>query len=202
MNDVTITLDKSKPFSTCHGERTEDDPYYRVHFLQGGKFRVNGKVVQVALPFDSNGDLVPDDGKDAPYDGRGIDPKTGNAITVKYHPLYSPLMRQYLAAKIEQIKSLAATAPVNEAPRLEDEVGSGDALEGGPEDLVNFADWLRGKVDYQPFLLRKAAHKRYHKQYPDLFPALVVDLVLDEKLVPEAELRDKFRAMIPNGPQA
>ena len=43
MSAPRLRMDRSKDFSTIHGERTPDDPHARVHFYQDG------------LPFDSQG---------------------------------------------------------------------------------------------------------------------------------------------------
>lgn len=48
MTDAVVTLDRSKAFSTVHGERTPGDPHYGVHFFQDG------------LPFNAGGELMMD----------------------------------------------------------------------------------------------------------------------------------------------
>jgi hypothetical protein len=183
MADPVIRLDRSRAFSECRGERTPDDPHYRVHFLQGGKMA--GKLI--LLPFDSNGDLVPDDGKTEPYAGINSDGKP-----VTHRPLYDKDMRAYLDAKKK--KMTAAAAPTD--PTAIDE-GEGDpsGIDEGtsaPEDEVNFVSWLRGEARYQPHVLRAAAKKRYHKTYQNMID-LVEDLVLDEKIIAEDELSPTWK---------
>lgn len=55
MNTPQLRMDKSKYFSTVHGERTPDDRHAGVHFYQDG------------IPFDHDGLAMPEviDGKDA-----------------------------------------------------------------------------------------------------------------------------------------
>jgi hypothetical protein len=190
MAEPSIRLDRSKPFGTCHGERTSDDPYYRVHFWQGGKF---GKDI-VLLPFDSNGELIPDDGKIAPYQGVGLDQK-GNKVMVEYQPLYNELQRKYLKARMDRLTA-SASRTTSQEPVIEDEDEHADGLgASSPEDDVNFEQWLRGEVRYPPGLIRTAMKKRYHLVQNDI-SEIVRDLVLEHKLVPEDEVcADLARAL-------
>ena len=71
MSEIKIRLDRSKPFGECRGDRTPEDPHYRVAHFQGQT--VNGKIV--TLPFDSAGELIPDDGKTESWQGIGPDGK-------------------------------------------------------------------------------------------------------------------------------
>ena len=191
MAEPSIRLDRSKPFGTCHGERTSDDPHYRVHFWQGGKF---GKDI-VLLPFDSNGDLVPDDGKTAPYQGLGIDPK-GNKITVEYQPLYDDLRRKYLKARLDRLAASASRGASQEPVIEDDDEHADDGLAASsPEDDVNFESWLRGEVRYPPHLIRTAMKKRYHLVQNDM-SEIIRELVLEHRLVPENEVcEDLGRAL-------
>ena len=61
MPEPVIQLDRSKPFSECRGERTPDDPHYRVHFFQVYKVGRD----QIQLPFDGNGELIAAPDEDA-----------------------------------------------------------------------------------------------------------------------------------------
>ena len=188
MAEPSIRLDRSKPFSTCHGERHPDDSQYRVHFWQGGKF---GKDI-ILLPFDSQGDLIADDGKLEAYQGLGIDQK-GNVVPTQYLPLYSPVMRKYLEAKKGRLNAIASREASNE-PVLEEEHDE-DVHISSPEDEVNFESWLKGEVRYSPFLLRAAMKKRYHLVQNDL-SEIVRELVLEHKLVPAEQVcADLARAL-------
>jgi hypothetical protein len=194
MADPVIRLDKSKPFSTVHGERMPDDPHYKVHYWQGG--RLNGKTVQ--LPFDSQGELVADDNRNAAYAGTGQDSK-GNVVPVTYQPLYTPLMRAFLKAKTDRIAQIAQ--PAKDAPVLEEDGDKADAtaddLGGQADDEVNFVSWLKGEAEYPTDLLRKAARKRFGKNYLAIKPDLIVDLVLDEKIVPEDQVCVALKRYLP-----
>jgi hypothetical protein len=187
MSETLIRLDRSRPFGECRGERTPDDPLYRVHFWQGGKV---GRDT-VLLPFDSNGELVADDGKDVKFIGMGPEGKP-----IEYHPLYNTSMRAYLAAKRSRLATATSLAPVEDDGLAEPVEGSG----GSAEDDVNFESFLRGEVRYQPFQLRMAAKKRYHKNYSagdQFMRSLIEDLVRDEKLIPEDELCPQFKRLLP-----
>lgn len=165
-----ISLDKSKPYSEVRGERTVDDPHYRVHFMQGRK--VGTKLV--LLPFDAQGNLVPDDGKTEPYQGINVEAKP-----VVHRPLYDNDMRKL----VERLKKRMAEAMPDEEEGDDEVVG--DA--GDPEDDVNLEAWLKGEARYTPQLLRAAARKRYHILFPDE-RELVRGLVLDTHLVPEDQV--------------
>lgn len=189
MADPVIRLDKTKPHGTVHGERMPDDPHYKVAYWQGG--RLNGKSIQ--LPFDVHGELVIDDGRTVPFTGTGQDSK-GNVIPVTYQPLYSPLMREFLAAKMKRAAQVSTTAePVLE---VDGEPDPSDDLASAPDDEVNFASWLKGEANYAPRLLRDAARKRYGTQYPDIYPHLVIDLVFDHKVVAASEVAEKFQPIL------
>lgn len=188
MAATTIRLDKSKPYGTCHGERVPDDPHYRVHFWQGG--RMNGH--HITLPFDVDGELVPDDGKTEPYQGMGLR-GDGSSGPVTYQPLYTKAMREYLAAKLKKVAAVAAAG----VPEIE-EPGDSEPDENGaaPEDEVNLVDWLTGKAKYQPHLLRAAIQKRFSRKHTKT-AEMVIDLVLDEKLVPEDQVCAELAKYLP-----
>ena len=178
MADLVIRLDKARPFSTCHGERTPDDPHYRVHYWQGGRF---GKSI-VLLPFDSNGNLIPDDGRRDKYQGAGFDPKGGSCL-VTYLPLYDEERAAYLKARLDRLNKVAQDHASTE-PQLEDEHGDDDGMGHVPaEDLVDFKAWLLGETRYAPHLLRSAMKKKYHLVESDI-SEIVRELVLEHKLVP------------------
>lgn len=171
-----IRLDKSKPFSECHGERTPDDPHYHVHYWQGGPV---GKAI-VLLPFNSQGELVPDDGKTEPYMGGNVDGKP-----VQHYPLYNQAMRDLVERKLKRLNAAKNEGPADEdAPAVLD----GEQLSSAdPADDVDFGAWLRGEARYQPTLLRAAAKQRFGKAYREIGP-MVFDLVFDEKIVPEDQV--------------
>lgn len=196
--DLVVRLDRSKEFGECRGERTPDDPIYRVHYWQGGVMGGH----KVVLPFDTHGELVPDDGKTEKFQGMGFNAK-GESATVWYEPLWDDRMRKFLKAKLARMAALAAASPgaqiEDDEPRGADDFG----LAGSIEDEVNFASWLRGERKYAAHALRAAAKKRYSRTYGQIYPDLVIDLVLDEHVVPESEVCDEFRkSYLPKSQQA
>lgn len=178
--NLVIRLDKSRPFSECRGERTPDDPHYRVHFWQGRK--VANKII--LLPFDAEGLLVADDGKTVPYMGTTVEGKPA-----EHHPLYNKDMREL----VERMQKKAAS-PVAEPEEPADELQVvGDATD--PADDVNFASYLRGEIRYTPQLLRAAAKSRYHLNFTEI-PELVRALVLDEHVVTEDEVCPALKVLL------
>lgn len=196
MADPVIVLDKSRTYSENRGEMTPEDPLYRVRWWQGGTMVFQGKRQSVTLPFDADGNLVPDDGPQAPFKGKDNEGKD-----VIYQPLYSPLMKAYLEAKRKRVAQVTAPATVSE-PVLDDGESDEDVLGGGSaEDEVNLQAWLRGQIEYPPHLLRSACRKRYGRAQQKISD-LVVDLVLDEKLIPEEELAPKLKSYLPTAAAA
>lgn len=163
--DVIIRLDRSKKFSTVHGDRTLDDPHGSVVYIQD------------SLPFDGDGILVPDDGKTEPWD------MVHDGQRIRHFPLYTLAMREKLKRKIERVtKGL----PKDEVSEHDDDAIKEDAAED-----VNLESWLRGEVKYPPFMIYAACKKRFSKNYTRLRDVLD-DLVLDEKIIPESQVDPKL----------
>lgn len=178
-----IRLDRSKPFSECRGDRTPDDPHYKVCFMQSAK--VNGQIVQ--LPFDASDELVPDDGATEPRPGLNAE---GKPIT--YYPLYSPLMRELVKAKLQKLVQ-ASNAAVNDGPP---ELVIEEGAESDPFDDVNFSSWLKGETKYDWMLLQGAAKKRYGRVFQSK-RQMVEDLVCDEQVIPEAQVCAELQKHLP-----
>jgi hypothetical protein len=187
MADPVIRLDRSKHFGENRGDMTPIDPHYKVAFTQGGK--MGGKTI--VLPFDVHGDLIPDDGRTEPFQGLNSD---GKQIT--YQPLYDANMRAYLKAKLNRAAAVAAKQPDPNELEEDDEDKGLDGLDGGDEDEVNFAAWLKGEARYQPQVLRQAAKRRFSINYQKIVPDLVVDLVRDHNIVSEDELCSQFKEVL------
>jgi hypothetical protein len=167
---LTLRLDSSKKnISEVHGDRTPDDPHYRVCYWQD------------ELPFDARGELVPDDGKTGPWIGL-VEGKQ-----VEFFPLYTPERRQKRDAKLARLNSGKAA--------IEAEVDIPAPVKGDSDDDVNLESWLRGEVDYEQFALLKAAKTRYSRNYTRLRD-LVEDLVYDEKIVPEDQVAPRLIRML------
>lgn len=170
-----VRLDKSRPFGTCHGDRVPEDPLYRVAFWQGGKI---GKET-ITLPFDSNGELVEDDNKDAPWKGVNSEEKP-----VTYYPLWTPKMRKFLELKLKKLADRQA-----DEQEIEEE-------DGDPTAAVDLAAWLRGQANYDWPMLVAACAKKHGIKFNSK-AQMVTDLVIDLSLVKEDELTPAFRKMLP-----
>lgn len=179
MSDVVIRLDKSRPSSECRGERTPDDPAYRVHFWQGQQV---GKDM-VLLPFDAEGMLVPDDGKTDQWTGMNVEGKP-----VVHFPLYNKPMRDLVARKLKRQEQIAAKVVE------EDELDVHDPEAVAKE--VNIVAWLRGEARYEFAEVQVAVKSRYHRWYTEK-RQMVTDLVLDEKVVTEEDLAPALAKLLP-----
>lgn len=189
MGEPVIRLDKSKPYGTNHGDMMPEDPMYRVRYWQGGTLVHKGKKHTVQLPFDIEGELVPDDGKPE-FKGKDTEGKD-----VTYKPLYTELMKLYRDAKLKRIAALAPVTPSE--PTIEDGDGADEDALGSTSttDEVNLQAYLRGEADYQVFAVRKAAQARYGVNQARIGD-LVIELVLDHHLVPEDQLSPRWKALI------
>lgn len=164
MSEITIRLDRSKKFSTVHGDRVPGDPHYMVHYWQND------------LPFDAAGILVPDDGQ---TQTRTVD-MDGKPVIC--HPLYNAERR----AKVARIKErLAKARPVEDPIEVTADSTEEDRVEASQD--VNLESWLRGELNYEPWQLYAAAKVRFSKHYGKL-RELVQDLVEDERIVPEDQV--------------
>lgn len=140
-----IVLDRSKGFSTIHGERLSEDPHAKVAAIQGG------------LPFDVNDRLVPDDGRVTAWSGIAADGKP-----VTYYPLYTPEMRAVAMRRAERLKKGRVQIEPEEEPKDADpQAGTNDV------DLVNLSQWLKGQEDYTKKQVADAVAARYGKKVPE-----------------------------------
>lgn len=179
MSEVEIRLDKNKPYSLNTGQMTPDDPHFNVAYWQGEK--VSGKMV--LLPFDANGNLVPDDGRTEPWMGVDADGKQ-----VKYFPLWNNDRRALLKKRIDRAGKALVQNSVEE-----DEEDTVDSL----ASEVNFAMFLRGQANYPWTLLRAAAKRQFSVNFTSN-KQLVEDLVLDFNVVPAAEVCQDLRRYLPS----
>ena len=175
MAQPTLRLDTSKKYSTVHGDRSPDDPNYHVCFYQDG------------LPFDSDGAVVPDDGKTAPWVINVMDGNT--LVQVKHHPLYNDEMRKKLARKMARFTK----GPADE-PEPTTEVDDEESKEAASDD-VNIISWLKGEAKYEPFLIYAAVKKRYSLNLHRIRD-VVEALVLDQKLVAEESVDKRLMKML------
>jgi hypothetical protein len=182
MSEVTIRLDRSRPYGSCHGERMPDDPHYHVHFWQGGMMGGH----RVLLPFDAHGNLVPDDGQRVVKQGLNADAKP-----IEYKPLYDDNMRKYLMAKKTKMQALS-TIP-SQTAIVEDGDKNDDEEVTSTDDDVNLEAWLRGETTYLAGKVRDAYAKRFHKRTNEL-REIFIDLVLDEQIIPEDQVSPALAA--------
>ena len=165
---VALRLDKSKPYSTIHGERQPDDPHYLVHFQQDG------------LPFDVHGRLIEDDGKRQSFSGVDADGKT-----VQHKPLYDDKRAEKARRKLDRLNR-ASTAPVEETD-ADDDPAAAAAEKAEAAESVNFESWLRGEVRYEHWQLVAAFEARFSRK-TQKESDMVIEMVGDDHLVPEDEL--------------
>jgi hypothetical protein len=165
-------------------------------YWQGGK--MGGHVI--LLPFDAQDNLIDDDGRTEPFDGMGLD-KNGNPITVKYQPLYSKPMRQYLEAKLKKLRAQEEQRSKADELGFEDDAENedfADSLGATPGGGVDLAAWLKGEQRYQPHQIRNAVRDKFHKNVAaQSISQIVVDLVLDENVIEESALAPHFAKMLP-----
>ena len=164
-----IRLNENKPYSTNSGDMTPDDPLYRVAYFQGRKVKSQKtkKMIMVLLPFDAQGDLVPDDKRQTPFIGIGPDGKP-----TSYHPLWDDDMRHLLAKLEEEARERAEGDGDDEADVDMDWV----------TDRVDFVGFLTGAASYEWSVVQAAAKKRFSSVYGSKRD-LVVDLVVERKVV-------------------
>lgn len=164
---IIIRLDRTRPFASVHGDRTPEDPLYRVAFMQGD------------LPFDSEGNLIPPpDEQEVKFKGLNVDSQE-----VWYHPLWTEARRDKLKQKTKRVRKATEEA---ERELLDAE----DDVPADPSEDVNLESWLRGEVQYPFYMLARACQLRFHVKIHTM-RALVDCLVLDEKIVaePDVDLR-------------
>lgn len=135
-----ICLDRSKDFSTVHGDRHPSDPHYRSVTCQNG------------LYFDANDHLLPDDGRTEPFKGMNMEGKE-----TLYFPLYNNDMRRLVARRLERLMRHGSSL-MPEPERV------ADPDESLPDtDLVNLTMWLKGEVEYPDNLVCRAVRERHFK---------------------------------------
>lgn len=157
---LVIRLDRSKLCTTVHGERTPDDPLYRVHYRQG--------PLNLELPFDANGVLVPDDGKTEPWDGLDVEGKK-----VKYYPLYNAALR----GRVERLQAQLSKGVAAMEEEIKREVGESAERMAEIEEC-NLESWLKGEVGYEPDVVYAAVKLRYGRAMRtvrDVVEFLVID---------------------------
>lgn len=184
---IQLRLDKSRDFSTIHGERNPGDPHYYVHAMQDG------------LPFGADDFLVPDDGKLSSWT-EAVEREDGTTKIIRHEPLYTAKMRASVEKKVKRLAAKrAGVRPVARAEVDEDDEADTDEADDtnfGPDE-INLISWLRGDFDYQPNELFAAVRKRYGKNCTTK-KEVVEELVFDmpRPLLPEAELHPSIKSLL------
>jgi hypothetical protein len=160
---------KTESFSTIHSsERTPDDPWFSVVYVQDG------------LPFDSEGYLVPDDGRTQPFNGAGPDGKP-----MAFRPLYSREMRATVDKKMRRIlASLRSRTPI------EDDGEDLNTHEVASD--VSIMDWLMGDADYPFHQIQPAVKRRWGASLPNI-AEVVRFLVLEMNVIPKEQVADYYK---------
>lgn len=174
-----LRIDKSKTFSTVHGDRTPEDPHYKVHFWQDG------------LPFDVNGMLVQDDGRVQEFSGADAESKP-----VRYKPLYDAKMRAKLEKKLLRLNKVARAPEPEEIEADAEHEDASPELKAAMAESVNLESWLRGEVDYEPWMIFSAYKARYHHQTHKI-SEVVLNLVEDEKIVRPEQVTKHLQRYLP-----
>jgi hypothetical protein len=183
MTEVAIRLNESKPHSENRGEMQPDDPHYHVAFWQGEQIKAERKgkhiKIMVLLPFDAKGNLVPDDNRKEPWQGKDSEGKL-----VLHHPLWNDDMRTLLAKKQKDL--------AERAENEEDEVDVDWA-----SSRINWVGWLTGSEKYDQWHILQAGAKTTFGKVFGTKKDLVIELVTERGLVPPEALCKEFARMLP-----
>lgn len=162
---VRLRMDKSKYFSSVHGERAPDDAHAKIHFYQDG------------LPFDGEGLLLVDL---VPEDKRELVDRRLKKLNAAQKPVPEP------------VRTATVSDPADDD---EDDDGDGDkSSETGqitPGD-VNLEAWLRGEANYVWFSIPAAIRQRFSKNVSNKTDA-VTYLVEEEKIVSPDQLAEALQ---------
>lgn len=162
-----LRMDRSKPFSTVHGERLPGDPHQNTHFFQD------------SMPFDASGHLI--------YDAIE-DPKIKAIADRKLKKLPS--------AKPGNPGSADGDGDGDDDDGPDNDAG-GDTKPPAPTspDDVNLEAWLRGEMTYPWFAITKAVRSRHNANISK--QADMVDfLIRDLKVIPEDQLSADLRQLL------
>jgi hypothetical protein len=182
---VRVTLNRDKPFSENRGDMQPDDPHYLVAFWQGDYVRVLDRRTKrptkamVLLPFDAQGELVPDDGKKEPWQGKDSDGKP-----VTHYPLWNDNMRALHEKKLKEL-----------ARRKEEGEDEPESDLNWTSGRVNWLGWLTGTQKYTWPVLVVAGKKTFNMDYTSK-RQLVEDLVKERGLVKPERLAPDLAKLI------
>lgn len=161
-----VRMDRSRAFSTVHGERGPGDKHAGVLFIQDG------------IPADASGHFIFDH-PDMLEPGKDGDAR-----------------RKAAARKIERHLKQAAKAPKPVAASADDESEGvdADADEDDNDELlepINLEAWLRGEQEVEWQEVTQEIARRFKRRCVKIEDA--VDFLVKEGVVPKAQLRKKFQ---------
>lgn len=163
-----VRMDKSKTFSTVHGDRAPGDPHRDIHFFQD------------QLPFDAHGMLV-----EGYFDDQ-------NDKGGKLRALIERRLKKLSTKPAVEVADIGG-----DDDDYEDDGEVSTAPERDDPNEVNLESWLRGEAQYQFYAIRAAIQKRYSVVVKDQRAAIEA-LVLDERIVPEGEIASRFKNLLPD----
>lgn len=170
MSTPQVRMDKSREFSTVHGERTPDDPHAGVHFYQDG------------LPFDSLGILVANHPE--------LTAETPQAQ--KLRDLVERKMR-----KLNKQKVVEEPAPVALADDDDDDDATPKAKVDDDDDgdkPVNLEAWARGEQKVIWNEVSQAIARRFSRRVSGKVDAL--ELLIDERVVALGALSPEHQKLL------
>lgn len=165
-----VRMDKSRAYSTIHGDRVPGDPHCGVMYRQDG------------IPCDAEGYFIfdhPDMNKRGPEGDK---------------------LRKVAAKKIERQLKIDATKPpkpVRVASEDDDEdvdTESGDKEGEELLDPVSLDAWLRGEQEVEWNDVTQEIARRYKKRIAKMSDA--VEFLVKEGVVPKAQLRKSFQKFV------
>lgn len=162
-----LRMDRSKPFSTVHGERLPGDVHQNTHFFQD------------SMPFDAAGYLI--------YDAIE-DPKIKAIADRK--------LKKLPAAKTSEPRSAEGDSDGDDGVDADTDAGGATSppASTSPDD-VNLEAWLRGEEAYPWFSITKAVRER-HNANVSKQADMVEFLVRDLKIIPEDQVGEDLRLLL------
>lgn len=163
-----VRMDKSRTFSTIHGDRLDGDAHQFVHFYQDG------------LPFDAKGILIPD------HPDVLKDPKL--------QALAERKMEKAAKSKPVARKPEADGLAGDDVDETEDGDVDGDDDGAGDDDPINLTDWAQGKQKLEWQLVTNAIAQRFHVRVGSKTHA--IELLLKEGVVSKGDLSGEHAKLV------
>jgi hypothetical protein len=162
-----LRMDRSKPYSTVHGERPPGDIHQNTHFFQDG------------MPFDAAGHLLLDAIEDP-----------------KIKAIAERRLKKLPAAKTDNARSADGDGDGDDGSDVDNDAG-GDTKPPAsisPDD-VNLEAWLRGEETYPWFAITKAVRTRHGSNITKQAD-MVEFLVRDLKIIAEDQVGADLRQFL------